>query len=60
MDHFYTTIEPNWMDYEEIYRQMVKYAKDGDHFVEVGSHMGRSAAFMAVEIINSGKKITFD
>ena len=60
MDHFYTGIEPNWFDYMDIYTRMVKQAPEGAHFVEVGSHMGRSAAFMAVEIINSDKKITFD
>jgi len=30
------------------------------HFVEVGTWKGRSAAFMAVEILNSGKDIKFD
>ena len=39
---------------------MVRRFPDGSHFVEVGSWKGHSAAFMAVEIVNSGKKITFD
>jgi SAM-dependent methyltransferase len=45
---------------------MVKAAPDGNdetsfrHFVEVGSWKGQSAAFMAVEIANSGKNIQFD
>jgi predicted O-methyltransferase YrrM len=30
------------------------------HFVEVGTWKGMSAAYMAVEIINSGKNIRFD
>jgi len=30
------------------------------HFVEVGTFMGKSAAMMAVEIINSGKDIKYD
>lgn len=60
MDHFYKRIVPNWMDYEPIYTRMVNEFGDGSHFVEVGSHMGRSAAYMAVEIINSGKNIKFD
>lgn len=38
---------------------MVKEAQDGAVFVEVGAWKGRSAAFMCVEIINSGKKIEF-
>lgn len=36
---------------------MVRYASDGGRFVEVGSWYGRSTAFMAVQIVNSGKKI---
>lgn len=39
---------------------MVKNAKEGARFVEVGSWKGTSAAFMCVEIANSGKKIQFD
>lgn len=39
---------------------MVSIAEDGFKFVEVGSWKGRSAAFMCVEIFNSGKKIQFD
>jgi serine/threonine protein kinase len=39
---------------------MVDVAEDGDLFVEIGSFKGRSSAFMAVEIANSGKKIKFD
>ena len=30
------------------------------HFVEIGSYKGRSSSYMAVEIVNSGKSITFD
>lgn len=39
---------------------MVNEAPNGSYFVEVGVHLGRSAAFMAVEIANSGKLIGFD
>lgn len=60
MEHFYTTIQ-GWCNYlPELYAEMVKEAKDGAHFVEIGTWKGCSAAFMAVEIINSGKKIKFD
>ena len=59
MEHFYQTIE-GWFSYEDIYRAIVDRAEDGDHFVEIGSFKGRSSAFMAVEIANSGKKIRFD
>lgn len=59
MEHFYHQVE-GWFDYEEIYQDMVSKAADVAHFVEVGVHLGKSAAFMAVEIANSGKQITFD
>jgi len=39
---------------------MVNKFPSGSHFIEVGVWMGRSAAYMAVEIINSGKHIIFD
>lgn len=42
------------------YREMVATAPATGHFVEVGSWKGRSSAFMAVEIANSGKNIRFD
>jgi predicted O-methyltransferase YrrM len=38
----------------------VRAAPNPAHFVEIGSWKGRSAAFMAVEIANSGKRIRFD
>jgi cephalosporin hydroxylase len=59
MEHFYQSIE-GWFSYEDIYRAIVERAEDGDRFVEIGSFKGRSSAFMAVEIANSGKKIQFD
>lgn len=59
MDHFYGRI-PGWFDFQDIYTRMVEESPDPAHFVEVGSYLGRSAAYMAVEIANSGKKIRFD
>lgn len=59
MNHFYQKI-PGWFSFRGLYEQAVREAQDGAHFVEVGCWKGRSAAFMAVEIINSGKKIRFD
>lgn len=38
----------------------MKRATDGAHFVECGTYAGKSAAFMGVEIANSGKSIRFD
>lgn len=59
MEHFYQNIE-GWFSYEDIYKSIVERAEDGDRFVEIGSFKGRSSAFMAVEIANSGKQIKFD
>jgi len=59
MEHFYNGIS-GWAAFAELYVEMVKRAKDGDHFVEVGSWLGKSACLMAVEIANSRKNISFD
>ena len=59
MKHVYQDI-PGWFDFEAIYSAHVEAAKDGAHFVEVGTLFGKSAMFMAVEIVNSGKRIWFD
>ena len=61
MNHFHETIQ-GWFqpEAEWLYRWRVEQAplNQFSRFVEVGSWKGRSAAFMAVEIINSGKPIT--
>jgi hypothetical protein len=59
MDHFFQNIE-GWSAFIGVYDHAVRTAKDGFHFVEVGAWKGRSAAFMAVHIANSGKNIKFD
>jgi cephalosporin hydroxylase len=59
MEHFYQHLGENWFNYEELYRDMVDKHNSGSHFVEVGCWKGRSASYMAVEIINSGKDISF-
>lgn len=59
MEHFYQNIH-GWMDYQDLYTMMVNQAPDPAHFVEVGSWKGCSAAYMAVEIINSQKNIQLD
>lgn len=48
-----------WFQYEDVYRDAVKNGKDGDVFVELGTYLGKSAAFMAELIRDSGKKIKF-
>lgn len=60
MEHFYQNIGEDWFTYPQLYSSMVNKFNDGSHFVEVGSWKGRSSAYMAVEILNSGKKIKFD
>jgi len=59
MDHFYQNIQ-GWFIYQPIYSTAVAIYPSGSHFVEVGSWRGRSTAYLAVEIINSGKNIRLD
>ena len=58
MEHFYESI-PGWFTFPGLYRDMVQRAPADrpSEFVEVGCWKGRSAAFMGVEIVNSGKPI---
>ena len=76
MEHFYNNIQGWADGIDSLYQQMVKSVPNGEmvftgegfapsstrpyHFVEIGTWKGKSAAFMAVEIINSGKDIKFD
>jgi predicted O-methyltransferase YrrM len=59
MDHFYQYIH-GWFDFQTLYTKMVEDHSTNSHFVEVGAFYGKSAAYMAVEIANSGKNIKFD
>lgn len=59
MEHFYNRIH-GFFDFQPVYTRMVNEFPSGSHFVEVGAFYGRSTAFLAVEIINSGKDIKFD
>ena len=59
MEHFYESIY-GFCDYLGLYKKMVKKFSPGTHFVEIGSFLGKSSVYMAVEIINSGKDIKFD
>ena len=61
MDHFYEDIYGfSQGDIFALYKKMVEKFPSGSHFVEVGTFLGKSAVYMAVEIINSGKLIKFD
>jgi hypothetical protein len=59
MDHYYNNVD-GWFTFPELYKNVVKHFSDKSHFVEVGTWLGKSAVFMAVEILNSNKKIKFD
>lgn len=62
INHFYDAphMGENWFTYPNLYAHMVQRFNSGSHFVEIGAWKGKSAAFMAVEIANSNKKIKFD
>jgi hypothetical protein len=61
IEHFYKETEgENWFNYENLYSDVVRKFDSGAHFVEVGTWKGKSACYMAVEIINSEKDIKFD
>lgn len=62
MEHFYHLphMGEDWFTYPTLYSTMVGKFPTGSHFVEVGSWKGKSSAYMAVEIANSGKNIKFD
>ena len=57
IEHFYQQIE-GWFSFPNFYKKIVQKFPYGN-FVEVGTWYGKSAAFMTVEIINSGKNIKF-
>ena len=59
MKHFYMELD-GWFTFPSLYDMAVKDAPQDAHFVEVGVWKGCSAAFMAVQIINSGKNIKLD
>lgn len=58
MKHFYREIQ-GWSSFVTMYGEEVAKADDGAIFIEVGAWKGKSTAFMAVEIMNSGKDIEF-
>lgn len=62
MNHIYNLPEfgENWFTYPILYKSMVEKFPSGSKFVEVGSWKGKSAAYLAVEIINSKKNILLD
>lgn len=59
INHFFQTIQ-GWFSYSALYDAVVNLYGDNAHFVEVGSWRGRSTAYLAVNIANSGKSIKLD
>lgn len=56
-EHFFQSLE-GWFSYPQLYKYAVHSYPYGK-FVEIGTWLGQSAAFMAVEIANSKKNIDF-
>jgi len=50
---------PGFFDFEDIYDQAVSEAHNGDILIEVGTFLGKSAAYMADRIKASGKELQF-
>lgn len=59
MEHYYQNIHGRF-NFNGLYSEMVVKYPSGSRFVEVGSWVGRSACYLGVEIINSGKDIKLD
>jgi len=61
MEHIYQNenFGQSWFTYPNLYKFAVSLFASGSRFVELGAWKGKSSAFMAVEIANSGKKIEF-
>lgn len=62
MNHIYQQPQfgEEWFTYPGLYTKFVETLKDGQKIVEVGSWKGKSTAYLAVEVINSGKNIRVD
>jgi hypothetical protein len=59
MDHIFQRVD-GWFTFPKLYSTIVSKAVNGSVFAEVGAWKGKSACYMAVEIVNSGKNIKFD
>lgn len=50
---------PGWFNFQKAYDEAITNAKDDDVFIEIGCFLGKSTAYMAQKIKESGKKINF-
>jgi hypothetical protein len=62
MNHIYEqpNFGENFFSFPNLYSQFVRELPSGSKMVEVGCWKGKSVAYLAVEIINSGKDIKVD
>jgi len=62
MKHIYnqTNFGENWFTFPDVYKNFVNKLPNNGHIIEIGVWKGKSTAFLAVEIVNSGKSIRFD
>lgn len=62
MNHIYQKPQfgENWFTYPNLYSRFVRELQNESKIVEVGCWKGKSVAYLAVEIINSGKDIKVD
>jgi len=62
MEHIYNmpNFGENWFTYPKLYSWFVQQMPSGSKIVEVGAWKGKSIAYLAVEVINSGKDIKID
>ena len=58
MKNHWSSIQ-GWFNFQSVYNEAVEKAKDGSVLVEIGSWKGKSSAYMAEIIKESGKDITF-
>ncbi|MDB6024286.1 MAG: hypothetical protein JWM68_509 [Verrucomicrobiales bacterium] len=49
-----------WMDYEDIYLDVVNRTPEGGHLVEIGVWQGRSICFLAEAALAAGKRLRID
>lgn len=58
MEHYYADLPgENWFNYEEFYNQVIDNLKNNSRMVEIGSWLGRSISYFAVEAKNKNKTI---
>jgi hypothetical protein len=60
MNHIYEQPQfgENWFTYPNLYSGFVRFLPENSTIVEVGCWKGKSVSYLAVEVINSGKKIS--